>query len=419
MYNGTYLPEFVSLPLDVNDYFSIQISSGNTYWYQNGLLITTQPLLQQSVGVRSYFILNTTDIVTFDLISIGPLAISPTGPTGPEGLPGTATNTGSTGPTGPAGIDGIIGSIGPTGARGPAGTATMTGATGSTGPSQWVTVPTIPNNIYYSSGNVGIGNSNPQHRLDISGSVNIINNSGTIRLQGNSSQNIGIGFNTLSAITTGINNTAIGYNTLNTVTTGVNNTALGYGAFNSAGQQTLLQSTAIGYGAQPTTSNQVVLGTATESVFIPGTATCTTNTIGGTLTGSLQVTGGASIGGNLFVGGPAGITAVSLTTLSDYRIKENPVSLTNIFTVDQLNPIHYTNTVSQKEDMGFLAHEVQAVYPFLVEGEKDAEKYQSLNYSGMIALLVKEVQELKKLIPKVRELEKKIENFKKENKGLS
>jgi flagellar biosynthesis chaperone FliJ len=46
--------------------------------------------------------------------------------------------------------------------------------------------------------------------------------------------------------------------------------------------------------------------------------------------------------------------------------------------------------------MGFFAHEVQEIFPFLVTGEKDGEHMQSMNYNGFIALLVKEVQDLKK-----------------------
>ena len=46
--------------------------------------------------------------------------------------------------------------------------------------------------------------------------------------------------------------------------------------------------------------------------------------------------------------------------------------------------------------MGFIAHEVQEVFPFLVTGEKDGESMQSLNYNGFIAVLVKEIQDLKK-----------------------
>jgi hypothetical protein len=55
--------------------------------------------------------------------------------------------------------------------------------------------------------------------------------------------------------------------------------------------------------------------------------------------------------------------------------------------------------------MGFLAHEVQEHYPFLVDGEKDGDKIQSINYNGFIALLVKEIQNLKK---EVEELKQKI-----------
>ena len=52
--------------------------------------------------------------------------------------------------------------------------------------------------------------------------------------------------------------------------------------------------------------------------------------------------------------------------------------------------------------MGFIAHEIQTEFPFLVKGEKDDEEYQSVNYIGIIGLLVKEVQDLKK---RVKDLE--------------
>ena len=45
--------------------------------------------------------------------------------------------------------------------------------------------------------------------------------------------------------------------------------------------------------------------------------------------------------------------------------------------------------------MGFIAHELQEHFPFLVSGEKDGAENQSVNYIGLIALLVKEIQELK------------------------
>ena len=38
------------------------------------------------------------------------------------------------------------------------------------------------------------------------------------------------------------------------------------------------------------------------------------------------------------------------------------------------------------------------MFPNLVEGIKDGENYQNVNYNGFIAVLVKEIQELKKRV---------------------
>ena len=61
-----------------------------------------------------------------------------------------------------------------------------------------------------------------------------------------------------------------------------------------------------------------------------------------------------------------------------------------------MNPIKYTFGNTDQQHMGFFAHEVQEIFPFLVAGEKDGKDMQSINYNGFIALLVKEVQDLKK-----------------------
>jgi hypothetical protein len=98
------------------------------------------------------------------------------------------------------------------------------------------------------------------------------------------------------------------------------------------------------------------------------------------------------------------LVAESLTPVSDYRIKENVVPLDASFTVDGLNPVTYNLKSSGKKDIGFIAHEIQEFYPFLVSGEKDGKETQSLNYNGFIGILTKEIQVLKK---KVSEQERK------------
>lgn len=96
------------------------------------------------------------------------------------------------------------------------------------------------------------------------------------------------------------------------------------------------------------------------------------------------------------------VNATSYNTPSDYRIKENVTQLDSKFVVDNLNPVTYLNTKTDKQDIGLIAHELQEIYPELVNGEKDGEQFQSVNYIGLIPILIKEIQELKKEIKSVK-----------------
>ena len=98
------------------------------------------------------------------------------------------------------------------------------------------------------------------------------------------------------------------------------------------------------------------------------------------------------------------VTANSFTATSDYRTKQDiyPFSLEE-YSVDKLKPVKFKYTSSNQDSIGLIAHEVQEHYPFLVEGTKDGEKTQSVNYMGLIGVLIKEVQELKKELHKEKE----------------
>ena len=96
-----------------------------------------------------------------------------------------------------------------------------------------------------------------------------------------------------------------------------------------------------------------------------------------------------------------GTTAVLYNTTSDYRLKNDATPIQNaLATVEALNPVSFTWIDGRKDD-GFLAHEIQAVIPNCVTGEKDAvnedgtPKYQQMDSSGVIPFLVKAIQELK------------------------
>ena len=90
------------------------------------------------------------------------------------------------------------------------------------------------------------------------------------------------------------------------------------------------------------------------------------------------------------------LTVGSVNTTSDYRIKQNVQPITD--NIDALNPVAYYNTHTKRQDFGFIAHEVQEHFPMLVSGEKDGPVNQSINYIGIISILVAEIQELKKKV---------------------
>jgi hypothetical protein len=97
-----------------------------------------------------------------------------------------------------------------------------------------------------------------------------------------------------------------------------------------------------------------------------------------------------------------GTTGVTFTTTSDYRLKENVAPMTGALdTVAQLKPCTYTWKADGSDGQGFIAHELQAIVPDAVTGEKDAVnedgsiKAQGIDTSFLVATLTAAIQELK------------------------
>ena len=85
--------------------------------------------------------------------------------------------------------------------------------------------------------------------------------------------------------------------------------------------------------------------------------------------------------------------AGDLVTSSDKNLKSNITSLGPVLTkLISLNPKRYTmnNDTDQKEKIGLLAQDVQAVFPELVE--KNGE-FMSVNYQALIPILISAVNE--------------------------
>lgn len=89
-------------------------------------------------------------------------------------------------------------------------------------------------------------------------------------------------------------------------------------------------------------------------------------------------------------------------TSSDYRLKENIQPMQNALdVVAQLNPVTFTWKADGSDGQSFIAHELQAIMPDCVTGEKDAVDaegnpvYQGIDTSFLVPTLTKAIKELK------------------------
>jgi len=82
--------------------------------------------------------------------------------------------------------------------------------------------------------------------------------------------------------------------------------------------------------------------------------------------------------------------------------------LDNKFHVDYLNPVTYINKQTKKQDLGLIAHELQEHYPELVTGYKDGGELQTVNYIGLIPILINEIKNMK---DKIKTLNEELNNL--------
>ena len=176
----------------------------------------------------------------------------------------------------------------------------------------------------YGNNNYGFG-SLISSSMSGSNNINIGNSLTSIT---SASYNTVVGASSVTAVTTGTANTALGVESLNSITTSNYNSAIGYrsgygstGSYNTylgsitSNTSGYSYSTCIGQNSSISASNQIVLGTTSEYVYIPGTKSSTS-----TSTGALVVSGGAGITGNVYVGGSINVGYTSLPTFGNSSI---------------------------------------------------------------------------------------------------
>jgi hypothetical protein len=87
--------------------------------------------------------------------------------------------------------------------------------------------------------------------------------------------------------------------------------------------------------------------------------------------------------------------AVAYNTTSDYRLKEDYKEINGLEKVSAIKVYDFKWKKSNDRMDGVIAHELSEVLPYAVFGEKDGKEMQQVDYSKIVPVLIKSVQELK------------------------
>jgi len=318
-------------------------------------------------------------------------AVGPQGETGPQGPQG------ATGPAGPQGLTGATGPAGPQGATGPQGPA-------------GISAPWVPGSgqVAYTGGKVLVGTSSATDLITFYGY-----GSGTSLTAGS-----GVPYTDTYYINTRVNNPGRGYNTsgrniglyAEAVGTAIvdhsaigivgyavdsigNSGAIGvYGstavsAYGSSGPTAGVQgvrpggggSTGYGYGVWAKAGSSLYGQNAGLYISVDTDGSGHNPTQGariydnnsGTRTAFIFARTSGTVGSITTT-----TSATAYNTSSDYRLKENIVSLANACDRLKQIPVHRFNFIEEpgKTVDGFVAHEVQEFVPEAVTGIKDEER---------------------------------------------
>jgi hypothetical protein len=107
------------------------------------------------------------------------------------------------------------------------------------------------------------------------------------------------------------------------------------------------------------------------------------------------------------------IRCIGINNVSDYRIKANirefreDTTMADTYvpsgpSLTQLRGAYYFNTLTNRYEYGFIAHEVGEKFPELIYGKKDdTTELQCVDYRSMFAILAKDIQQLKERVKAV------------------
>ena len=331
---------------------------GNVVYKIHGYSMIAMPY-----DINEYKVVN---VGLYDVLTNSDYLEGRTGTTGPRGFTGTNGAVGATGPTGAGSLDGSMGAVG---VMGPTGAVGATGPAGRDGPTGYIgaTGQFGPTGPVGDAGTMsGAGSTGPTGAIGSTGPTGEQGVAGVIANAGPTGPEGATGATGLSGYIAGLG------------PTGPNGPT---GATN-AGAWTVIN---------PETPESI---TGYTNILYNG---------GGGGGGGGNVTVGVNIDGattaldtryTMDISGT--IKTVGMNSVSDYRIKYNVCDLPTDKTVDGLRPVIYFNRLTGKDEYGFLAHELQSVYPEMVVGEKDDPNgYQTIQYEQLFAIFIAEIKKLR------------------------
>ncbi len=109
------------------------------------------------------------------------------------------------------------------------------------------------------------------------------------------------------------------------------------------------------------------------------------------------------VNGNYVGGISTNGSTTTYAVASDYRLKEDFQEINGLEKVQAIKVYDYKWKESEDRMDGVLAHELQEVLPYAVIGEKDAERMQSVDYSKIVPVLIKAIQEQQEQIKSLTE----------------
>jgi len=110
--------------------------------------------------------------------------------------------------------------------------------------------------------------------------------------------------------------------------------------------------------------------------------------------GHFVFSNGNGVVGTIFTSG----TSTSYNTSSDYRLKEDLKEIKGLEKVSAIKVYDFKWKDNDSRMDGVIAHELAEVLPYAVNGEKDGEQMQGVDYSKIVPVLVKAIQEMNQTI---------------------